>query len=243
MTFGWSQSSAEVDTTVASGMVSRFTAWGGKKVDTARIYAGGDTEPIVGKAITAQEVTIGSKAHPSQPRGLSADGMRAQLDASLSALGCDSLDEFYLHQPDVETPLLESLRCADALQKEGLIRTIGMSNYHASEMARAFALCEEHGLAKPTVYQGLYKCVTREDSNLWNFQNARHADRVPVPPTTAGSPLNRAVEEELLPVLRTNHCSFVAYNPLAAGLLTGRHTSLDDVQQGRFKDNPNYCAQ
>ena len=215
MTFGWSQSSAKVDLAVASEMVKRFVFFGGKRIDTARIYAGGDTEPIVGKAISPARnwgVTIGSKAHPSQPDGLSEGGMRAQLNASLGALGCDSLDEFYLHQPDTETPLLDSLRCANALQKEGKIRTIGMSNYHASEMARAFTLCEEHGLAKPTVYQGLY------------------------------NPLNRAIENELLPVLRAHNCSFVAYNPLAAGLLTGRHTSLSDVQEGRFKDNPNYRA-
>ena len=65
-----------------------------------------------------------------------------------------------------------------------------MSNYHASEVARAMALCDAHTLAKPTVYQGLY------------------------------NPLNRKVEEELLPVLRQYGCAFIAYNPLAAGLLT-----------------------
>jgi aflatoxin B1 aldehyde reductase len=87
-----------------------------------------------------------------------------------------------------------------------------MSNYHASEVRRAFELCREHGLAPPSVYQGLY------------------------------NPLNRAVEDELIPVLRENGCSFVAYNPLAAGMLTGKHTDPDPnrAQSGRFKNNPNY---
>jgi aflatoxin B1 aldehyde reductase len=86
-----------------------------------------------------------------------------------------------------------------------------MSNYHASEMARAFQLCEEHNLTRPTVYQGLY------------------------------NPLNRAVDQELLPVLKKHKCSFVAYNPLAAGLLAGKHTNKDcEVKAGRFRDNPNY---
>ena len=98
----------------------------------------------------------------------------------------------------------------DRLVQQGKFDTVGMSNYHASEMARAFHLCKEHNLTPPTVYQGLY------------------------------NPLNRKVEEELLPLLKENGCSFVAYNPLAAGLLTGKHKSVDDVTAGRFKNNENY---
>ena len=56
-----------------------------------------------------------------------------------------SVDEFYLHQPDPATPLAESLATTDALVREGKITRVGMSNYHADEVARAFALCAEHG--------------------------------------------------------------------------------------------------
>jgi aflatoxin B1 aldehyde reductase len=123
-----------------------------------------------------------------------------------------SIGEYYLHQPDTEHSLLESLKCAHSLVQDGKVSSIGMSNYHASEMARAFALCKEHNLTPPTVYQGLY------------------------------NPLNRIVEEELLPVLKQNGCSFVAYNPLAAGLLTGKHKEGpgESVAPGRFKNNENY---
>ena len=93
------------------------------------------------------------------------------------------------------------------LRDAGAFTALGMSNYHASEVARCFDLCEEHGFAKPTVYQGLY------------------------------NPLNRAVEDELLPLLKANGCAFIAYNPLAAGLLTGAHESVDVVAEGRFKVN------
>jgi aflatoxin B1 aldehyde reductase len=71
-------------------------------------------------------------------------------------------------------------------------------------------LCEERGFVKPTWCQGLYNAF------------------------------NRGVEPELLPVLRENGVRFVAYNPLAAGLLTGKHSASTDVPQGRFKNNPNY---
>ena len=219
MTFGWNQASSFVDAGIAAAMIKRFAKWPAPQVriDTARIYSGGDAEPIVREAIAAAgdgmsaSCLIGSKAHPSQPGGLSADGMRRQLDESLKALGVDHLEEFYLHQPDPQADLLESLRFADELVRAGTVNRIGLSNYHASEVSRAFELCETHGLAKPTVVQGLY------------------------------NPLNRLVEADLLPLLREQRCSFVAYNPLAAGLLTGRHTAPDgEVAAGRFKDNPNY---
>jgi len=94
--------------------------------------------------------------------------------------------------------------------KEGAIGAIGMSNYHRDEMLRAFELCETHGLTKPSVYQGLY------------------------------NPLNRLAEEELIPTLHAHGCSFIAFNPLAAGLLSGAHRAGNEAPAGRFKDNPNY---
>ena len=210
MTFGWNQASSAVDSVVATDMVKRFIDLGGKHVDTARIYAAGETEPLVGKAIHGFDVILGTKAAPSQPGGLSPEGIQSQLEASMKALNVNQLDEYYLHQPDTENSLLESLRKTHQLVQQGKIKSIGLSNYHAEEVKRCFELCEENGLTKPSVFQGLY------------------------------NPLNRAIEESLLPILRENNCSFVAYNPLAAGLLTGKHVSQNEVITGRFKDNPNY---
>ena len=151
-----------------------------------RIYAGGDTEPIVGRIIAnsappPSPSSIGTKCHPSQPGGLSPAGIDSQLETSLAALSLPSVGELYLHQPDPSNSLLDSLRTLDTLHKAGKITAIGLSNYHASEVQRAFDLCAAHSLTPPTVYQGIY------------------------------SPLNRLVEDELLPILRTNGCSFVAY--------------------------------
>jgi aflatoxin B1 aldehyde reductase len=213
MTFGWSQTSSKVDERVASQMLKLFEAEGGQHVDTARIYAGGKTEPIVGNVIAkGGPVLVATKAHPSQQDGLSPSGIDKQFKASMEALKMDSLEEYYLHQPDPESSLLESLQFLHQLVSDGLVSKIGMSNYHVSEMARAFDLCAENNLTPPTVYQGLY------------------------------NPLNRLVEDELLPLLKRKNCSFVAYNPLAAGLLTGKHTDqdTDKAMKGRFKKNPNY---
>lgn len=247
MSFGWfAQTSSPVDETVARRMLHRFVQFdrelsdkkvfhqshahdaGLPRVDTARIYAGGKTETILGRVLQMAEETqddhrepssrswnaaslsIGTKAHPSQPHGLSRTGLQAQLQASQAAIQVESFGEYYLHQPDPNHSLLESLTYLHELVQAGTIQRIGMSNYHVSEMERVFALCETHGLTKPSVYQGLY------------------------------NPLHRSVEQQLLPLLRRNNCAFVAYNPLAAGMLTGKHASLENVAPGRFHNNPNY---
>lgn len=222
MTFAWSsQTSKIVDDSIALEMVNRFIAsnqhMGSSShlIDTARVYAGGKTEAMVGRAISGAKlgsgkIVVGTKAHPSVAPGLSPQGMREQLETSLDEMKLPSVCEYYLHQPDTENSLLESLKCAHDLVQEGKIEKIGISNYHAKEVARAFELCQEHGLTAPTVYQGLY------------------------------NPLNRLVEVELLPLLKENDCSFVAYNPLAAGLLSGKHKGSTEFVAGRFLNNQNY---
>lgn len=201
MTFGWSQTSSYVDESIALEMVQRFVAFDRSlevtdhRIDTARIYAGGKTEKIVGDVLGKLELPpdspstllVGTKAAPSvKPGGLSPEGIAGQFEISTDALKLTSCDEYYLHQPDTEHSLLESLKSADELVREGKVSKIGLSNYHASEVSRAFQLCKEHGLTPPTVYQGLY------------------------------NPLNRLVEDDLLPLLKENGCSFVAYNPLVS---------------------------
>lgn len=159
-----------------------------------------------------EDVVLVTKAHPSQPGGLSPEGIRQQLSASLEAMGVPRVGVFYLHQPDTEHPLDDSLRCVHDLVSEGLIARVGLSNFSAQETERAVEICRENSLTLPTVYQGLYNA------------------------------LNRRVEAELFPILRANSIEFVAYNPLAAGMLTGKHRGggADSVATGRFKDNKNY---
>jgi aflatoxin B1 aldehyde reductase len=225
MTFAWTgQTSSVVDEVVGLEMIKKFVEHNEASgqtthlIDTARVYAAGKTEPMVGTVLknlglllnSQSTVLVGTKANPAMEGGLSTEGIKDQIKASLDAMQLSSFGEYYLHQPDTEHPLLESLQCAHSLISEGTVKALGMSNYHASEMERAFQLCKEHKLTPPTVYQGLY------------------------------NPLNRMVEEELLPILRKHDCSFVAYNPLAAGLLAGKHQKVSEVAEGRFKNNPNY---
>ena len=226
MTWAWAgQTSSVVDEGVALEMAKKFIAHNEAAgetthlLDTARVYAAGKTEPMVGVVLqklgplsgSNRKIVVGTKANPAVEGGLSRDGIMGQLTTSMEAMEqLSSLGEYYLHQPDTKHSLLESLQTCHELITDGTISSVAMSNYHASEVERAFQLCKEHKLTPPSVYQGLY------------------------------NPLNRVVEDELLPLLRKNDCSFVAYNPLAAGLLTGKHKTVTEVASGRFKDNQNY---
>eukprot|EP00928_Gymnodinium_smaydae_P045290 TRINITY_DN30211_c0_g1_i1.p1 TRINITY_DN30211_c0_g1~~TRINITY_DN30211_c0_g1_i1.p1 ORF type:complete len:376 (-),score=49.59 TRINITY_DN30211_c0_g1_i1:145-1272(-) len=214
MTFAWEQASSPVDVPAASAMVNKFLSVGGVEIDTARIYSEGRTEPILAQALETvgqgASYRLATKVHPSQPSGLSAKGIRAQLEASLKALHVDRVDTLYLHQPDPEHDLTESLQCVHDLIQEGKVGALGISNYSAIETERMCALCKEHGWSSPSYFQGLY------------------------------NPLNRLVEESLLPVLRKYQVGFIAFNPLAAGMLTGKHHQGGEVMGGRFKNNPNY---
>eukprot|EP00041_Stephanoeca_diplocostata_P012410 m.207883 g.207883 ORF g.207883 m.207883 type:complete len:345 (-) comp18946_c1_seq2:162-1196(-) len=214
MTFAWSQASSFVDDDVASQMMDHFMAAGGKNFDTARIYAGGKSEEMAGRIMkknnSREQFVIATKAHPSQPDGLSDKGMRSQLKNSLSALQIDKTEIYYLHQPDTVHPLTESLATINALVSEGLIDKFALSNYSVAEVERVLDICKSKGYPLPVAYQGLY------------------------------NPINRRVESELLPLLRKNNMTFVAYNPLAAGMLTGKHTKDAEVPEGRFKNNANY---
>ena len=132
MTFAWNQASAAVTDAVAVRFLQRFTKGGHTAIDTARSYARGATEEMLGRALkeTAlappKDVTIATKVNPQLPGGLSDEGIRSQLRACLGALGVGSVEALYLHQPDTEHALAESLSTCDALLKAGLVKQVGL---------------------------------------------------------------------------------------------------------------------
>ena len=133
--------------------------------------------------------------------------LRLQLETSLKRLQLDKVKLFYLHAPDTATPLVDTLTGVKKLHEEGKFEELGLSNYPAWEVAHVYHLCDKMGMVKPTVYQGMYNGITRQ------------------------------VEMELFPCLRRLGMRFLAYNPLAGGLLTGKHRFDADPDQGRFKGN------
>jgi aflatoxin B1 aldehyde reductase len=209
MTFG-----DQVGQDSAQAMIEQFLAAGNHELDTAHTYCEGRTEEMLGRILPAQagsRLYIASKVNPWNDEGLQARQVGKQFDEILRRLGRDSIDLLYLHSPDLETPVAQTLEACFEQFQQGRFRHFGLSNYASWQVAEVVETCRRNGWMQPRVYQGMYNALTRD------------------------------VERELFPCLRNYGMSFYAYNPLAGGLLTGKHLSQKDIpESGRFRPERGY---
>ena len=200
--------SDQVDQATAAQMVSAFSQTGNVELDTAFVYNKGKTEDLLGtlnEAGTLNNLLIAGKANPWVDDGLSAASVRHQLETSLARLKTNSIDLFYLHAPDLDTPIIETLKAVSELHAEGKFKRFGLSNYAAWQVAEIAEICKREGWLVPSVYQGMYNALTRD------------------------------VERELFHCLKNYNVAFYVYNPLAGGMLSGKHQSIDSMpDDGRF---------
>jgi aryl-alcohol dehydrogenase-like predicted oxidoreductase len=96
-------------------------------------------------------------------KGLSPRTIRTAAEASLKRLGVATIDLYYAHVDDPETPIEDSLRAFDALVKEGKVRYIGASNFTASRLAEALRVSDRYGFARYVALQPHYNLMQRED--------------------------------------------------------------------------------
>jgi len=192
---------------LSQSMLSSFLASHHTELDTARVYADGESERIIGRlpAAIKSQLTVHTKVNPLlNDAGFSAAGVTQQANDSLAALQltpsttAPPVDILYLHRPDPKHTIEETLRAMNELYVRGVYRRLGLSNYPAWQVMECYQLCVQHNYVRPTVYQGMYNALTR------------------------------AVEVELFPCLRQLHIAFYAYNPLAGGILTGRYSGYAD---------------
>ncbi|MFI5363102.1 MAG: aldo/keto reductase [Elusimicrobiota bacterium] len=198
----------------ADALVARCLEAGVNLFDSADMYAGGESETILGKALGAKraEVAIctkaGFRASPSQLRtGLSARNLIAQAEGSLKRLGTDWLDLFVVHRVDPYTPLDETLRALEDLVRSGKVRYVGYSNWPAWRAALAVAAQKERGWTPFTAAQMYYSLVGRD------------------------------VERDAVPLMKHEGVGMMVWSPLAGGFLSGRYTRKDPTGgKGRLKD-------
>ncbi len=212
MTFG-----AQTDEPTAARMIDLCLDRGVNFFDTANNYNGGRSEEVLGsvlhgrrdRAILASKIGNKVGLPPGAPP-LSRPAVLANIDASLRRLRTDYLDVYYLHLPDYETPIEETLGAMDEVVRAGKVRYLGTSNFAAWQLAQAFSIAEKNGHPRPYVSQPMY--------NL----------------------LARGIEQEYIPFCREYGVSMVVYNPLAGGLLTGKQHRDRPIPGTRFDDNPLY---
>ncbi|KAL3473078.1 Aldo/keto reductase [Aspergillus californicus] len=194
-----------------NAMLDTFQQHGHTEIDTARTYGAGSTEEYLAEAKWQERgLVMGTKLYPTKRKDLTwitaetwthePGDLRAGLMTSLKALRADSVDLFYLHAPDRETPFEDTLAEINKLHQEGYFRRFGISNFQSWEVARICEICERHGYIKPSVYQALYNAY------------------------------QRSIEAELVPCLRHYGIGVYAFQPLAAGFLTSRYRRNQQVE-------------
>ena len=168
--------------------------------DTADGYAEGRSEEIVGKAIKNKrhEVVLATKVASRQgpgpnDLGLSREHIIRNIEESLKRLDTDYIDIYYAHAPDYTTPIEETLRAFDHLVQQGKVHYIACSNFRAWQLTKALGVSEHYNLARFDCIQSPYNLITRD------------------------------IESELLPCCASEGVGITVYNPLAAGLLSGKH--------------------
>jgi aryl-alcohol dehydrogenase-like predicted oxidoreductase len=198
-----------VDERDAHEMVARALAAGVNLIDTADVYASGQSEEIVGRCVRElgrhrDDVLVATKVgFGSRDRGaLSYDAVVGGCEASLRRLGLDHIDLFQLHRPDRTTPIEETLRALDDLVGRGLVRAVGTSNFRAWETSAAVARQRALGRAPFSAAQLYYSLVARE------------------------------AEHELIPECRADDLGVIVWSPLSSGFLTGRYRAGPGASAG-----------
>ena len=113
-------------------------------IDTAEVYGDGVSERLVGKAIQGRrdDVVVASKVAPRpEGSGFRPEEVRKACESSLERLGIDRIDLYQLHWPDAEgTPVEETWGAMTALQDEGKVGSIGVSNFDREQIERCLAI-------------------------------------------------------------------------------------------------------
>ncbi|MDQ6666434.1 MAG: aldo/keto reductase [Acidobacteriota bacterium] len=212
MTFG-----SQVDDTAARKIVDYCFDAGINFIDTANVYNKGASETIVGKCLKGRrdKVVLASKVRGKMgdgpdESGLSRKAILKNVEDSLRRLQTDYLDIYYLHQPDDDVTVDESLEAMEQLVKEGKVRYPASSNYSGWQVTQMLWLAEKNHRKPAWITQPMY--------NL----------------------LARGIEQEYLPMTRAFGVSTCVYNPLAGGLLTGKQQRDAPESGTRFDNNQMY---
>lgn len=193
----------DTDEHEAADQCRAFIDAGGNFIDTSNTYGDGDSERVIGGLVgtlfNREQVVIATKSGLSFPDGTkivnaSRQSLIAELDRSLARLGTDFVDMWQIHAWDSLTPLDETLSALDYAYTTGRARYVGVSNFSAWQLARASTKQASNSMKAPI---STIQCEY--------------------------SLLNRDVEIELLDCAIDCGTGFLAWAPLARGVLTGKY--------------------
>ncbi|MEM3670554.1 MAG: aldo/keto reductase [Thermoprotei archaeon] len=218
ITLGSNNFGRQLDRQQSYRVISKALDLGVNSVDTANVYTQGQSERIIGEYIRESRDSVFVASKVGMPlssevnyQGLSRKHIQWQLSQTLERLGTKYLDLYYLHRPDPETPILETMVLMDQLVKQGKTLYVGCSNFSAEQMRELLRVCEENDLVKPVAVQPEY--------NL----------------------LERSAEKGLFDLCRSESLSVFTYSPLKGGALTGKYAGASSPPPDtRASANPRY---
>jgi aryl-alcohol dehydrogenase-like predicted oxidoreductase len=185
--------------------------------DTANVYNQGASEKITGKGLKGrrEKIILATKTgnrmgEDPNDSGLSRRNILKSIDGSLKRLDTDYIDIYYFHLPDYQTNIEETLEAMSGLVSSGKVHYIGVSNYAAWQIADILAVCDKRGYVAPVITQNVYNALTR------------------------------GIEGELVPFIRAHNMNLTVYNPIAGGLLTGKHKPGEPPKGTRFSFSREY---
>lgn len=153
-------------------IMDKYISMGGTHIDTARLYADGKSEEIIGKwirerkAFDIQVSTKGGFPDKTKPGifRLSDKEIRKDIEASLKATGFDVIDFYWLHYDDPTRSPGEIIETLNALKKEGKLVDFGVSNWTLQRVDEAQKYAQLHGLSKIAAVQMRFNpaCMNEE---------------------------------------------------------------------------------
>jgi aryl-alcohol dehydrogenase-like predicted oxidoreductase len=167
--------------------------------DTANVYSAGSSEEFVGRALKRyarrEDIVVSTKVSGRMHdgpggSGLSRKAILEQLDASLTRLGTDYVDVYYIHRYDDEVPVEETMEALHDVVKAGKVRYLGASSMYAWQFAKLQRAADQHGWTRFVAMQDQYNLLKREE------------------------------EREMLPLCADLGVGCTPYSPLAKGRLT-----------------------
>ena len=206
--FGWT-----TDDATSFAILDAFVAQGGNSIDTADAYSswvpgheGGESETVIGKWLKRsgkrEQVIIGTKVGLWGKRpGLKRQNIIDGCNDSLRRLGVDTIDLYWIHKDDDETPPEEFLGALDELVHAGKVRAIGASNFKVSRFAAALETSANLHKAAFVAQQPEYNLLSRE------------------------------IEADLVPFCVRENVSILPFFGLASGFLTGKYRSSADFSK------------
>lgn len=158
-------------------------------LDSAYYYGNTETEKILGNILTdlpsnLKTPKLTTKANPwfendfttGKLGQLNKENLLRQLNTSLENLKMDSVYRFFLHCPDYETPIHETLETCDELWRQEKYQEYGLSNFSLTQTQEVLQICEKNDYRKPKVYQGMYNIVCRKVEEMFPLLNEYNID-------------------------------------------------------------------